>query len=97
MKNTTVPKGYLVYGQGCKMPDINPLSPEAMNLFHKEKYEECTYKKPLTKLIMNYTNGAVYLNLDEGQRKKYLTKDSYCCYQDIRRSGEDKNADNHYR
>ncbi|XP_021696525.1 uncharacterized protein LOC5564096 isoform X2 [Aedes aegypti] len=43
-----VPKGFLVWGPGCKILDLDPLADDVMRLFHKEHFVPCSAKKPLT-------------------------------------------------
>lgn len=56
-----------------------------MALFRAQRYSDCLKKKPLTKLINNYTSGEVFLHYDDDVRKKYYSIIKSCCYQEIQR------------
>lgn len=94
--NQTVPHGFLVYGDGCRIPDLNPLASDVMKLFHKEGYKECSKRKPLTKIVHNFTTNSVYLIRDENAKKDY-DSELYCCYQEITRDGEGEKADSQFQ
>lgn len=89
--NSSVPKGYIVYGPQCKIIDINAHESDAMALFRVQRYSDCSKKKPLTRLINNYTSGEVILHYDNGVRKKFYSIIKSCCYQEIYRV-ESKNS-----
>jgi hypothetical protein len=94
-----VPKGYLVYGPGCRMPDLDPYEKDVMKLFTKESLMPCM-KKPLTWISMNYENNIATLVVNQTLAKSdYLErghKAMDCCYQSIIRSGVNGSADNHF-
>ncbi|KAJ6643681.1 hypothetical protein Bhyg_08646, partial [Pseudolycoriella hygida] len=94
----SVPPGFLVWSPECQMPSLDPLAADVMELFNKEKYEECSSVKPLTRIARNTTTGAAYLVLDERRRVSFYYKGNRnnkldCCYQEIVRSGANKTAD----
>lgn len=95
--NETVPKGYLVYGPGCQIPDFDPLAKNVMHLFHIENYEKCYDRQPMTNIIKNYTTGDVWLEYDDDVRKKYYPFAQSCCYKEITRSGTKKHADDQFK
>lgn len=46
--NHSVPPGYLVFSEECKMLSLDPLASDVMRLFTKEEFEPCSKKQPLT-------------------------------------------------
>ncbi|XP_055701100.1 uncharacterized protein LOC129800609 isoform X1 [Phlebotomus papatasi] len=88
-----VPTGYLVYGPGCQMPNLDPLAPDVMKLFHREKEQECSTKSPLTRIDMIGSRNAS-LVVDKDLLHKYDIYDTpHCCYREIRRSTKEEHAD----
>lgn len=84
------------------MPSLEPLAADVMKLFKKERYEECSNVKPLTRIVRNRTTDAAYLVLDESRRVSFYHKGNKnnkldCCYQEIIRSGTGKTADEKFK
>ncbi|XP_055687131.1 uncharacterized protein LOC129792266 isoform X2 [Lutzomyia longipalpis] len=89
-----VPTGYLVYGPGCHMPDLNPLAADVMKLYHREKEQECSTKAPLTRIKFINDGKDARLVLDADLLHKYdMYGTPHCCYREIRRSSKDDHAD----
>lgn len=95
--NKTVPNGYLVWSPGCEMPALNPLAKDVMHIFHREKYETCSKTAPLTSIQMNWTTSTATLLVNKNVVWYKAAKDVSCCYQEIRRSGTGKNADEQFK
>lgn len=95
--NQTVPPGYLVWSPGCQMPAMDPLAKDVMSLFTQEKFEACSSSKPLTQIRYNWTAQTVELVLDQKLKNTRAYARSLCCYHEIRRSGEGKQADEHFK
>uniref|UniRef100_A0A8D8D653 (northern house mosquito) hypothetical protein n=1 Tax=Culex pipiens TaxID=7175 RepID=A0A8D8D653_CULPI len=94
-----VPKGFLVWGPGCKMLDLDPLADDVMRLFRKERFEPCSPKKPLTTIEQDFENDSVVLRFHRDQAEKHLPhymKFIECCYQSIERSGVNEKADKNF-
>lgn len=92
-----VPPGFLVYSPGCQMPALNPLAKDVMHLFFKEKYETCSNVKPLTTIRMDWSNKTAYLVIEPSRKELSAYRGALCCYQDIKRSGTGKHADEQFR
>lgn len=96
--NRTVPNGYLVWNPGCEMPALEPLAKDVMRLFHREKYEHCSKTPPLTAVHMNWTASTATLSISQPTAVWYKSaKNVSCCYQEIRRTGTGKNADEQFK
>lgn len=100
--NQSVPPGFLVWSPECQMPSLEPLAADVMKLFNKEKYEECSNTKPLTRIARSRSTDVAYLVLDEKRRDSFYYKGNKinkldCCYQEIVRSGTDKKADDKFK
>lgn len=95
--NHTVPNGYLVSSPGCKMPALDPLAKDVMRLFHREKYESCSTSEPLTSIQMNWTASTATLTLNQNVVWYKSAKNVSCCYQEIRRTGTGKHADEQFK
>ncbi|XP_055382144.1 uncharacterized protein LOC129612520 isoform X4 [Condylostylus longicornis] len=97
LHNSHVPgmKGYLVWSDKCKMPNLDPYSPEVMKYFKRESYEECSKDQPLTSVKFNTTTNRYMLILDENLRYKFTRYGNQlsCCYQVIERNSTGKKAD----
>ncbi|XP_055382140.1 uncharacterized protein LOC129612520 isoform X2 [Condylostylus longicornis] len=89
------PSGYLVWSDKCKMPNLDPYSPEVMKYFKRESYEECSKDQPLTSVKFNTTTNRYMLILDENLRYKFTRYGNQlsCCYQVIERNSTGKKAD----
>lgn len=94
--NKTVPPGYLVWSPGCQMPALDPCAKDVMKLFTREKYEPCSSTKPLTTVHYNWTTYTAELVLDQELKAKSYAKTT-CCYQEIHRAGEGKQADEKFK
>lgn len=95
--NHTVPNGFLVWNPGCEMPSLEPLAKDVMRLFHREKYEHCSKTPPLTTVQMNWTASTATLAINQNVVWYKAAKNVSCCYQEIRRSGSGKTADEHFK
>lgn len=95
--NQTVPNGYLVWNPGCEMPALEPLAKDVMRLFHREKYEHCSKTLPLTTIQMNRTASTATLSLNPNTVWYKAAKNVSCCYQEIRRTGTGKYADEQFK
>lgn len=93
----TVPPGFLVYSPGCQMPALNPLAKDVMHLFFKQKYESCSNVKPLTSIRMNWSNKTASLVIEPSRRDLSVYMNALCCYQEIKRSGTGKHADEQFK
>ncbi|XP_058836492.1 uncharacterized protein LOC131693036 isoform X2 [Topomyia yanbarensis] len=94
-----VPKGFLVWSPECKMLDLDPLAEDVMRLFHKERFEPCSPKQPLTSIEQTFENDTVLLRFHRDRVTSHLPhymKFIDCCYQSIERSGINEKADNDY-
>ncbi|XP_055611977.1 uncharacterized protein LOC129758496 isoform X2 [Uranotaenia lowii] len=94
-----VPKGYLVWGPGCKILDLDPLADDVMRLFHKEQFVPCSTKRPLTTLDQSFDNDTVWLRFHWKRVPEHLPhymKYITCCYQSIQRSGTNEKADKNF-
>ncbi|KXJ82091.1 hypothetical protein RP20_CCG015692 [Aedes albopictus] len=100
-----VPKGFLVWGPGCKILDLDPLADDVMRLFHKEQFVPCSTKHPLTTIDQASassavaTNDTVVLRFHRDRIASHLPhymKYIECCYQSIERSGINEKADKNF-
>ncbi|XP_055630168.1 uncharacterized protein LOC129770974 isoform X2 [Toxorhynchites rutilus septentrionalis] len=94
-----VPKGFLVFGPGCKMLDLDPLAHDVMRLFHKEQFIPCSPKRPLTSIEQTFDNDSIVLQF----HREYVTdhlphymKYIECCYHSIERAGVGEKADKNF-
>lgn len=96
----TVPKGFLVWGPGCQILDLDPLADDVMRLFHKERFIPCSSKQPLTSIEQKpLENDTVVLRFHQNRVVAHLPhymKHIECCYQSIERSGVNEKADNNF-
>lgn len=92
-----MPNGYLVWNPGCEMPSLEPLAKDVMRLFHREKYEHCSKTPPLTTVQMNWTASTATLSVNQNVVWYKAAKNVSCCYQEIRRTGTGKNADEQFK
>lgn len=86
--------GFLVYGNYCKIPSMDPYVPEMMNEFRRWKYKPCSNKRPITaitfnKLTREYT---IFINYTNVWYYNILESSLHCCYRVISR-GQKKYAD----
>ncbi|XP_075160865.1 uncharacterized protein LOC142233734 isoform X2 [Haematobia irritans] len=89
-------KGYLVWSEFCKMPNLDPYLPEVMKNFHREKYKPCKLLDPLTRVDFNVTNQRYTLSIVNDVLPGYSkTGKVDCCYQTITRNGTGDKADEH--
>lgn len=95
---------YLVYSSGCAMPSLDPYAADVMHLFHRDKYEPCDGRPPLTYVEISSTSSSsssdefadVWLRLNRTRLPLYNGKKApidRCCYQRINRAGENELAD----
>lgn len=99
LTTTAVPKGFLVWGPGCKMLDLDPLADDVMRLFRKERFEPCSPKHPLTTIEQDFENDTVTLRFHRDHVVGHLPhfmKFIECCYQAIERSGVNEKADKNF-
>ncbi|GAB0091768.1 uncharacterized protein DMENIID0001_066470 [Sergentomyia squamirostris] len=82
-----VPSGYLVYGSGCRMMDLDPLAADVMKLFHREKEQECSTKRPLTRIELTEDGSSANLIVDKDLLESHdFYETPQCCLREIRRS-----------
>lgn len=84
------------------MPSLDPLAPDVMKLFRREKYQKCSKTEPLTRIVKNYDSNLVILHLDEKIRQSQYSSIfggsvKSCCYEEIKRTGEGNDVDNKYK
>ncbi|XP_062540415.1 uncharacterized protein LOC134208663 isoform X2 [Armigeres subalbatus] len=97
-----VPKGFIVWGPGCKILDLDPLADDVMRLFRKEQFVPCSTKHPLTSIeqqTSSHGNDTVVLRFHRDRIASHLPhymKYIECCYQSIERSGINDKADKNY-
>ncbi|KAG5667627.1 hypothetical protein PVAND_015601 [Polypedilum vanderplanki] len=91
------PEVYLINGENCKIPDLDPFSDDAMKVYKPVPAKRCSEKEPMVsteysedgkRLIINDTNAQFFL-------ESWMT-DYDCCLERITRPESGKNADNHY-
>lgn len=97
--NHSVPAGFLVWSPSCEMPALEPLAHDVMKLFHVEKYADCSSIKPLTSLQKNSTTNNVYLVMNNSLKIEFTIHGQKldCCYQEIIRNANGKNADDKFK
>ncbi|XP_037927725.1 uncharacterized protein LOC119662137 isoform X2 [Teleopsis dalmanni] len=87
-------KGYLVWSERCKMPNIDPYLPEVMKYFKREKFKPCSKTKPLTRVDYNATSKRYVLQVIKEHISEYSTTGNLdCCYQVIERNYTGIDAD----
>ncbi|XP_065079826.1 uncharacterized protein LOC135702712 isoform X2 [Ochlerotatus camptorhynchus] len=95
-----VPKGFIVWGPGCQILDLDPLADDVMRLFHKERFIPCSSKHPLTMIEQKpLENDTVVLRFHRDRVAAHLPhymKYIECCYQSIERSGVNEKADTNF-
>ncbi|KFB52975.1 AGAP006068-PC-like protein [Anopheles sinensis] len=94
-----VPKGFLVWGPGCQIMDLDPLAKDVMRLFTKERFEACSPKHPLTTIEQNFDNDTVLVRFHRELVESYMPhymRYFRCCYQSIERAGAKDKADKHF-
>ncbi|XP_035793858.1 uncharacterized protein LOC118467457 isoform X1 [Anopheles albimanus] len=97
--NSPVPKGFLVWGPGCQIMDLNPLAKDVMRLFSKEQFVPCSPKQPLTTIEQNFDNDTVLVRFHPERMESYMPhymRYVRCCYQSIERSGTKDKADKNF-
>lgn len=99
--SNAVPKGFLVWGPGCQILDLDPLADDVMRLFHKERFVPCSAKQPLTTIEQKpLENDTVVLRFHQDRVAAHLPhymKYIECCYQSIERSGVNEKADKNFK
>ncbi|XP_053954630.1 uncharacterized protein LOC128860872 isoform X3 [Anastrepha ludens] len=91
-------KGYLVWSDLCRIPDVDVHAPDIMQHFKREKYKPCSNKKPLTTVVFNLTSQEYVLQVEESEIKSFSKSGRInCCYQTIIRNGTGAKADEDYR
>uniref|UniRef100_A0A182J4D0 Uncharacterized protein n=1 Tax=Anopheles atroparvus TaxID=41427 RepID=A0A182J4D0_ANOAO len=97
--NAPVPKGFLVWGPGCQIMDLDPLAKDVMRLFSKERFAPCSPKQPLTTIEQNFDNDTVLVRFHRELIESYMPhymRYLRCCYQSIERSGTKDKADKNF-
>uniref|UniRef100_A0A0A1X9Z1 Uncharacterized protein slr0014 n=1 Tax=Zeugodacus cucurbitae TaxID=28588 RepID=A0A0A1X9Z1_ZEUCU len=90
-------KGYLVWSESCRIPDVDVHAPDMMQHFKREKYKPCSNKKPLTTVVYNATSREYVLQIEESEIKSFSKSGRiHCCYQSIMRNGTGIKADVDY-
>jgi hypothetical protein len=62
----------LIDGPNCKIPNINPFSKEAMQLFAPDKFT-CSSKQPLTSVVINLQTDEATLMIHEDRVTEFLS------------------------
>ncbi|XP_058064079.1 uncharacterized protein LOC131213856 isoform X1 [Anopheles bellator] len=94
-----VPKGFLVWGPGCQIMDLDPLAKDVMRLFSKERFVPCSPKQPLTTIEQHFENDTVLVRFHPERMESYMPhfmRYVRCCYQSIERSGTKDKADKNF-
>uniref|UniRef100_A0A182Q8B6 Uncharacterized protein n=1 Tax=Anopheles farauti TaxID=69004 RepID=A0A182Q8B6_9DIPT len=94
-----VPKGFIVWGPGCQIVDLDPVAKDVMRLFSKERFVPCSPKQPLTTIEQNFDNDTVLVRFHRDQMEAYLPhfmRYVRCCYQSIERAGAKDKADKNF-
>ncbi|XP_053672941.1 uncharacterized protein LOC128723248 [Anopheles nili] len=97
--NAPVPKGFIVWGPGCQIMDLNPVAKDVMRLFSKERFVPCSPKQPLTTIEQNFDNDTVLVRFHRDQMEAYMPhymRYVRCCYQSIERAGTKDKADKNF-
>lgn len=92
----TIPSGYLVYSDTCKIRALDAFAPDVMELYEKYEYYSCQPPHPLTSIRINWATFGVDLVLEELKYSEPFAS-TMCYYQEIHRSGEDGYADFEFR
>ncbi|KAG5683390.1 hypothetical protein PVAND_012675 [Polypedilum vanderplanki] len=95
MYYSSVPGEFLIDNENCKIPNVNPYSSNAMNIFKVRKAKNCS-DLPLLTSIERISYNDVRLNINYQYSKDYLSfwqNKFYCYYQRISRSQNEENAD----
>lgn len=92
-----MPPEYLVYSQNCQIPALDPLASDVMALFKRVEYSTCSALPALTYVTVDESTGIAQLHINESIRRKYNNQKQgpidRCCYQQIKRSGTEHEAD----
>lgn len=94
-----VPKGFIVWGPGCQIMDLDPVAADVMRLFSKERFVPCSPKQPLTTIEQNFDNDTVLVRFHQDQMEAYMPhymRYVRCCYQSIERAGSKDKADKNF-
>lgn len=93
----TVPSEYLVYSPNCQIPALDPLASDVMALFRHLEYTPCSNLPALTYVTVDESTNIAQLHINASLLRKYNIQKrgaiDRCCYQEIRRSGIDHDAD----
>lgn len=92
-----MPPEYLVYSQNCQIPALDPLASDVMALFKRLNYKPCSTLPALTSVTVDESTGSAQLHINATILRMYNNQKrgniDRCCYQDIKRSGIDNDAD----
>ncbi|XP_050073925.1 uncharacterized protein LOC126561675 isoform X2 [Anopheles maculipalpis] len=94
-----VPKGFIVWGPGCQIMDLNPVAKDVMRLFSKERFVPCSPKQPLTTIEQSFDNDTVLVRFHRDRMDAFMPhymRYVRCCYQSIERSGTKDKADKNF-
>ncbi|XP_053666862.1 uncharacterized protein LOC128715963 [Anopheles marshallii] len=94
-----VPKGFIVWGPGCQIMDLNPVAKDVMRLFSKERFVPCSPKQPLTTIEQHFDNDTVLVRFHRDRLDAFMPhymRYVRCCYQSIERSGAKDKADKNF-
>ncbi|XP_040154412.1 uncharacterized protein LOC120895280 isoform X1 [Anopheles arabiensis] len=94
-----VPKGFIVWGPGCQIMDLNPVAKDVMRLFSKERFVPCSPKQPLTSIEQHFDNDTVLVRYHRDQLDAFMPhymRYVRCCYQSIERAGTKDKADKNF-
>lgn len=95
--NETLPPGYLVYTDKCKIRALDAFAPDVMKLYQKDEYLSCQPPFPLTSTRINWTTFGVELVLDMKLKNSESFTNTSCYYQEILRDGTGEHTDFKYR
>jgi hypothetical protein len=62
---------FLIDGENCKIPNLNPFSKEAFIDFNRQQYTKCSERKPLTRV--EHTAGGSDLIIDASAKDEYTS------------------------
>ncbi|KAH8406725.1 hypothetical protein KR222_008160 [Zaprionus bogoriensis] len=88
---TTLPKFY-VESEHCKIPYIDPFSPDAMEVYVPEQFETCSNQSDLVTPLFDVTSKRYVLHIDEKVAALALNSidvEFNCFYQEIKRQTQD--------
>ncbi|XP_032573382.1 uncharacterized protein LOC6604872 isoform X1 [Drosophila sechellia] len=87
----SVPKGFLVYSNSCRIMEVDPYKNEVMRHFKRMKYKSCQKLPPLTQVKFEAKSQKYLLSIDAAAFGRYAVgKQLHCCYMAVQRVDEMK-------